>query len=485
MPLALPALAGISLAAQKPAVPVLKKPAPVKTPVIPKITPSAGVAAPVPVPPVAPAPIANPTLPNVNGQNNMPANLPVAPPPSPEAPPLPTVSTANDKTLADLEETYRKTMEISPEELSTQADIDKLSESARKGFLNAENQAIPLEFITGQMKAIEDRANALAEPLERKLARLQASRQASLEGSKFALDRAEKQAQIARDASKPMEVGAGQTVGRFNPDTGKFETIYSAPAQEKALSMSDKYGTGSIGEYNFYAEQEKAAGRTPMGWNEYQTLDANRKAKIAKAGTSGGSSVFGSSSGGGSDLAKAIMANPSLYETLTPSARTKILPELVKMGFNPDSKGSGSSAANLQNTQDALSAVAALASHPGLKGAVGAKGPSSLFGIMDNPIAGTNASGFITQLNRVKSLLTLPALSQLRGLGAMSDREFGTLSSSVAALDRSMSENDFKAELARIQTVLQNSVAKLSGGGQPSGQSGGGNVNSLREKYAY
>lgn len=49
----------------------------------------------------------------------------------------------------------------------------------------------------------------------------------------------------------------------------------------------DQYGTGSIGEYNFYAEQEKNAGRTPVSYNEYQNMDANRKAKIAGAGTSG------------------------------------------------------------------------------------------------------------------------------------------------------------------------------------------------------
>jgi len=55
----------------------------------------------------------------------------------------------------------------------------------------------------------------------------------------------------------------------------------------KSASISDTYGTGSIGEYNFYAAQEKAAGRTPMGYNEYQTLDANRKAKAAGAGAGG------------------------------------------------------------------------------------------------------------------------------------------------------------------------------------------------------
>ena len=55
----------------------------------------------------------------------------------------------------------------------------------------------------------------------------------------------------------------------------------------KTASQSDIYGTGIIGEYNFYAAQEKAAGRTPLDFNAYQTQDANRKA-IANAAAGGG-----------------------------------------------------------------------------------------------------------------------------------------------------------------------------------------------------
>lgn len=49
----------------------------------------------------------------------------------------------------------------------------------------------------------------------------------------------------------------------------------------KTPSIADKYGPGAIGEYNFYVEQEKAAGRTPVSFSDYQTEDANRKARQA------------------------------------------------------------------------------------------------------------------------------------------------------------------------------------------------------------
>ena len=56
---------------------------------------------------------------------------------------------------------------------------------------------------------------------------------------------------------------------------------------ETTPSISEKYGSGVIGEYNFYVEQEQNAGRTPLDFNAYQTQDANRKA-IANSAASGG-----------------------------------------------------------------------------------------------------------------------------------------------------------------------------------------------------
>lgn len=47
-----------------------------------------------------------------------------------------------------------------------------------------------------------------------------------------------------------------------------------------------EYAAGSIGEYQFYAEQEVAAGRAPVSYNAYQDMDVNRKKAIARAGAS-------------------------------------------------------------------------------------------------------------------------------------------------------------------------------------------------------
>src|SRR3990167_7193005 len=109
-----------------------------------------------------------------------------------------------------LEKVIKESSKISPDELSTQGDIDKLiaeatkiQQSGRLGLQATSEQPIPMEFITGQQKSIENRLTniltgleAQSEPLERKLARKQAARTSALEASKFALERADKDAEI-------------------------------------------------------------------------------------------------------------------------------------------------------------------------------------------------------------------------------------------------------------------------------------------------
>lgn len=123
-----------------------------------------------------------------------------------------------------------------------------------------------------------------------------------------------------------------------------------------------------------------------------------------------------------------------------------------------------------QMVQDALDTITAIKNSKGLAGAVGAKGPTSLFGYLDKPIAGTEAAGVVVQIDRLKSLLALENLKYLKGLGAMSDREFATIQSVSSALSRDMTEKAFKEELGRLETVLKNRTS--SAAASPSEESG-------------
>ncbi len=123
----------------------------------------------------------------------------------PERPPIPDIPPEAESAVRKAESAIQKSLEISPEQLSTQKDLDKLIESTRKSFLGIEDQPIALPFITGQLASVERRALGLAEPLERKLARLEAARQSSLGASQFALERADIAAGIAREEAAPGE----------------------------------------------------------------------------------------------------------------------------------------------------------------------------------------------------------------------------------------------------------------------------------------
>jgi hypothetical protein len=194
------------------------------TPIMPKIEPERPVT-PTPTTPTARVPEATTQTANMQAQleamrkqalgiQSQFGQLPTAPTvsPTPEAPVAPTapaVSPEVARAVSDAEKNVAKFTEIGAGELSTQEDIDKLIESAKKGIFQAGQQAIPLEFVTGQQRAIEQRALGLVEPLQRKLARLQAQRTGALEASRFALERAdireEREIETAREARETAE----------------------------------------------------------------------------------------------------------------------------------------------------------------------------------------------------------------------------------------------------------------------------------------
>lgn len=106
---------------------------------------------------------------------------------------------------------------------------------------------------------------------------------------------------------------------------------------------------------------------------------------------------------------------------------------------------------------------------------------NSIAGVLGDVSAGTTAvgsglqrllgrgAGFIglgsfeeknAKINQLKALLTFDNLSQLKGLGAMSDREFATIQASAGAINPNMSEQAFTTELKRISDTLTNSLLK-------------------------
>ena len=71
---------------------------------------------------------------------------------------------------------YKDSMTPTDEENQAALDLENLQTSLRTAYANTANQPIPLEFITGQQKRLQESATNLAMPLEESRAKAKAAR---------------------------------------------------------------------------------------------------------------------------------------------------------------------------------------------------------------------------------------------------------------------------------------------------------------------
>lgn len=248
-----------------------------------------------------------------------------APSTTPTKPEIPELS-ATEKTITSL-------MNPGSEELTTQGDLDKLIDSTKTGYLNVENKAIPMEFITGQKSAIEKRATNLAEPLERKLARLQAQRTAALEASKFTLERGDKKEAAAAKA-KETEFDQKYKMDTLAETKRKTDQDY-ALSKEKFDEDVRQFGlTYAQNARKIAIDEAKAAGEAGGGAKATeQKLEALALAKELRGAAAGKGSAVGAS------LAKfvpfgqslGLQGNRSAFEAKVETLKSNLTLENLKL----------------------------------------------------------------------------------------------------------------------------------------------------------
>ncbi len=99
--------------------------------------------------------------------------------------------------------------------------------------------------------------------------------------------------------------------------------------------------------------------------------------------------------------------------------------------------------------------------HPGFKGAVGAKGMSSLWGLKDKPIAGTDEAGFAALYEQVKGGAFLEAVQKMKGSGALSDTEGKAAANAITRMQTSTSEAEFEAAAKEFRTAIKNRKGRV------------------------
>ena len=172
--------------------------------------------------------------------------------------------------------TYQGLSVPTAEEVQNTQDMNNLESSFKTAYTNAEGQAIPLDFITGQQKRLQDTALNLEQPLQAKATLLQARRTAALEASKYALDNEAGKIKTYQDLNKPTAVAFGTSL--VNPSTGKttfggngagsaMDTIGTAISEGRLTpDMVTRYGAASIASalekdpgYNFVTQKASIA----------------------------------------------------------------------------------------------------------------------------------------------------------------------------------------------------------------------------------
>jgi hypothetical protein len=98
--------------------------------------------------------------------------------------------------------------------------------------------------------------------------------------------------------------------------------------------------------------------------------------------------------------------------------------------------------------------------HPGFAGAVGAKGPSSLFGVLEKPISGTDAADFTALVEQLGGRQFLEAFASLRGSGQISNVEGTKAEQAIMNLSRSQSEPQFLENLGILRDIMSGTLER-------------------------
>lgn len=332
--------------------------------------------------------------------------------------------------LSKLQEQYTALLSPSAREQELKSQLAQYMGAQSQAIAGLEGQGrnITTGLVRGKQEALTEQANLQAQTLQNEIANEQAAREAQanalgqqLQFAQAEVDRADTLAAQAKTEAQAAEQRAIQ-----------FQT--------SMLSAGYQPLTGG------------AAQLTRLGLTADDIVEIGGKQFIAPKGTpkvfevgnalvdEQGNVIYQDTTGGTESKPFTVGAGSSVYDPATGT-------------FITAPGGSSTTPSTTQPSQlttSAASLIGDLIGHPGLTGALGIRG--------NFIIPGSQAADFKAQLERLKSLLSLENIQYLKGTGAMSDREFATLSQAAAALDQNMSPEAFTKELQRIQRELSAEV---------------------------
>lgn len=105
-------------------------------------------------------------------------------------------------------------------------------------------------------------------------------------------------------------------------------------------------------------------------------------------------------------------------------------------------------------TRDAVSTIENMLRHPGLSDAVGFKGASSFFGLKEEPVAGTDAAGFVAQFKKIGGQAFLQAFASIKGGGHITEIEGQKATEAITSMNRAQKEEEFIKSANEFKNIL-------------------------------
>jgi len=320
------------------------------------------------------------------------------------------------------------------------------------------------------------------------------------------------QEQQAMEAERQRAAGYQKAVQSFGPETSISEQInallpYTTPGQGANLLQSlagmqeGPNKTSLIQNYEYFAEQEKAAGRTPPSLMEFAQKQADIQ-RSAKVGQGLKTAVL---PGGGrgyiipetkdflrDEFGNIIQAPGSVQEKLTGQ-------ELERQYNWPETERTFKS--RMSDLDQSLDSVQEVRNTLEKAGPLPVTGAGSLL----SRLPGSAANNLKANIDTLRADIGFAELQRMRdnsptggALGQVTERELQFLQNSIASLEQSQSREQFEANLRRVESQIAKSKAAINqayqedlrrfGPGQmpaqPGGAQGGAsNIDDLVNKY--
>jgi hypothetical protein len=155
-------------------------------------------------------------------------------------------------------------------------------------------------------------------------------------------------------------------------------------------------------------------------------------------------------------IAEQVLLNPEQLKLVPAKDRGYVMAALQSDKFKTQTQR-----ATQQMLDTAWTSLQQLRTEPGMEGAVGFRlTDPSRWTYSGEPIGGTDAANYTAIFNQFKAALTLPKLEYLRGLGHMSDLEFGTVAKAATQMSPSNKEEFFSKQMPVVEEVLRNAYKR-------------------------